>query len=458
MNLPTRTFTIALAIGTLFPAFPARADNWPQWRGPDGTGVSQEKDLPIVWHEGRGIDWKSPLPAWGTSTPAIWGDAIFVTSHTDKNELLLLKLHKKSGEILWTQNVGSGEARRDEGKSKGPSRDKQKFHLLHNLASPSPVTDGKTVVAHFGNGDLAAYDYDGKQLWKRNLQEDYGGYSIWWGHANSPVLYRDLVISVCMQDSLADLRDKPVESYLVAHDLKSGNERWKLIRTTKAKAEECDAYTTPLLVRRDSVADGAPRSGDLRSDGAPRSGDLQLVIMGGNQLDAYDPATGKQLWVLEGLVGGRTVTGPTAAHGLIYATRGLRGAMVAVDPSAGGELSKRSIVWEYEGGTPDTCCPVVWAELLFMVSDDGIARCLDARTRHLKWMQRLKGKYKASPIAAEGRVFFLNTEGLCTVISAAPRFDKLLENKLDDEFLASPAVSDGKIFLRGKNTLYCIGR
>ena len=435
--MKSHALAYALLLGAGLANF-AIADNWPQWRGPDGTGVSQEKDLPIVWHEGRGIDWKTPLPAWGTSTPAIWRDAIFITSHTDQNELVLLKINKKSGEIVWRQKVGSAEAPREEGKSKGPSRDKQKFHQLHNLASPSPVTDGTTVVVHFGNGDLAAYDYDGNQLWERNLQEDYGGYSIWWGHANSPVLYKNLVISVCMQDSLADLRDKPVESYLVAHDLKNGNERWKLTRTTKAKAEECDAYTTPLLLTT--------------------SGKQQLVIMGGNQLDAYDPATGKQLWVLEGLVGGRTVTGPTAAQGLIYATRGLRGAMVAVDPSAGGELSKRSIVWEYEGGTPDTCCPVVWAELLFFVSDDGIARCLDARTGHLKWSQRLKGKYKASPVAAEGRIFFLNTEGLCTVISAAPRFDKLLENQLDDEFLASPAISDGKIFLRGKNTLYCIGR
>lgn len=448
MNPFVKRVAISLSLA-LLPSW-SIADNWPQWRGHDGTGVSQEKDLPIVWHESRGIDWKTPLPAWGTSTPAIWGEAIFVTSHTEKNELLLLKLDKKTGQIVWTREVGSGKAPREEGKTKVPSRDKQKFHLLHNLASPSPVTDGKTVVAHFGNGDLAAYDFDGKQLWRRNLQEDYGGYSIWWGHANSPVLYKDLVISVCMQDSLADLRDKPVESYLVAHDLKSGNERWKLTRTTKAKAEECDAYTTPLLRRVEPQL-----SGDSRP---PLAGSAQLVIMGGNQLDAYDPATGKQLWMLEGLVGGRTVTGPTAAHGLIYATRGLRGAMVAVDPSAGGELSKRSIVWEHEGGTPDTCCPVVWAELMFFVSDDGIARCLDARTGHLKWMQRLKGKYKSSPIAAEGRVFFLSTAGLCTVISAAPRFDKLLENKLDDEFLASPAVSDGKIFLRGKNTLYCIGR
>lgn len=414
------------------------ADNWPQWRGPDGTGVSQELDLPIVWHESRGIVWKTPLPAWGTSTPAIWGEAVFVTSHTAENELLLLRLDAKTGEIVWKQIVGSGEAPRDRGKSKGPSRDKQKFHQLHNLASPSPVTDGKTVAVHFGNGDLAAFDFEGKRLWQRNLQEDYGGYTIWWGHANSPVLYKDLVISVCMQDSLADLRDKPVESYVVAHDLRSGKERWKLTRTTKAKAEECDAYTTPLLVTLNDKQ--------------------QLVIMGGNQLDAYDPATGKQLWVLEGLVGGRTVTGPTAAHGLVYATRGMKGEMIAVDPNSGGTLSRRNVVWEQQEGTPDTCCPVVWGELIFFISDSGIARCHDARSGQLRWTQRLKGSYKASPIAAEARVYFLNTEGLCTVISAAPRFDKLLENKLEDETIASPAVSDGKIFIRGKNTLYCIGR
>jgi outer membrane protein assembly factor BamB len=420
----------------------ALADNWPQWRGPEGTGVSQEKDLPVVWHEERGIVWKTPLPPWGTSSPAIWGDAIFVTSHNDQNELLLLKLEKKSGQLVWTQKVGSGEARREEGKGKGKgkgsSRDKQKFHQLHNLASPSPVTDGKTVVVHFGNGDLAAYDFEGQQLWKRNLQEDYGGYTIWWGHANSPVLYKNLVISVCMQDSLADLRDKPVESYLVAYELASGQERWKVVRTTKAKAEECDAYTTPLLTALNDRQ--------------------QLVVMGGNQLDAYEPATGKQLWVLEGLVGGRTVTGPTTAHGLVYATRGMKGAMIAVDSTAGGKLTNRNVVWQQEEGTPDTCTPVVWGELIFFVSDNGIARCHDAHTGQLRWTQRLKGNYKASPIAAEARVYFLNTEGLCTVISASPRFDKLLENKLNDETIASPAVSDGKIFIRGKNTLYCIGR
>jgi outer membrane protein assembly factor BamB len=420
--------SISLILSTL-----VSAADWPQWRGPEGTGVSPDKDVPIIWHEGRGIVWKCPLPEWGDSTPAIWGDAIFVTSHTPENKLLLLRIGKKSGEIVWTQDVGSGEAVRE-----APKRSTQKFHQLHNLASPSPVTDGETVVVHYGNGDLAAYDYDGQQLWKRNLQEDYGAYSIWWGHANSPVMASDLVISVCMQDSLADQQANPVESYLVAHELDSGEVRWKIPRMTKAKAEECDAYTTPLLARL--------------------HGKEQLVVMGGNQLDAYDPTTGKQLWFLDGLVGGRTVTGPTTADGLIFTTRGMRGELIAVDPSKQGELNHRDILWDYSEGTPDTCSPVVWNDLLFMVSDDGIARCLDAKSGHLEWKERLKGKYKASPIAADGRIFFLNTEGLTTVVSASPRFDKLVENQLDDETIASPAVSDGKIFIRGRKALYCVGR
>jgi outer membrane protein assembly factor BamB len=180
--------------------------------------------------------------------------------------------------------------------------------------------------------------------------------------------------------------------------------------------------------------------------------------MGGNQLDAYDPATGKQLWLLPGLVGGRTVTGPTVGDGTIFATRGLRGALFAVKPRPASELTFRDIQWSATEGTPDTCCPVAVSGLVFTVSDDGIARCYLASNGNLKWKERLRGKYKASPVAVEGRIFFLSTEGVCTVVSATPRFDKLVENQLQDETLASPAVAGGQFFLRGRKSLYCIGR
>jgi outer membrane protein assembly factor BamB len=410
-----------------------RADDWPQWRGPEGTGVSSERGVPIVWHEQRSIVWKCPLPEWGTSTPVIWGDCVFVTTHTADDRLLLLRIDKQSGQVVWTQEAGSGT-----GEHEGPKRQPRKVHRFYSPASPSPATNGQAVVAHFGNGDLAAYDFEGRRLWKRNLQDDYGAYTSWYGHANSPVIVGDIVISACMQDSIADLREPPVESYLVAHDLRSGDVRWKVSRQTKAEKEECDAYTTPLF--------------------CTLNGTKQLVVMGGNQLDAYDPASGRQLWLLPGLVGGRTVTSPTVANGMVFATRGLRGPLVAVRPQRVGEMNFRDIAWTYNEGSPDSCSPVVWNELIFTVTDDGIARCFDAAGGHLKWKERLKGQYKASPVAAEGRVFFLNIDGLCTVASASPRFDKLAENKLDDTTIASPALSSGRIFIRGSKTLYCIGR
>ncbi len=430
---------LAAAVLTTALSASAAAADWPQWRGPDGTGVSGAKGVPIVWHEQRAIAWKCTLPGSGNSTPAIWGNAIFVTAHTADDKLLLLRINKKNGEIDWTQEVGRGTAgpTREAG-APGPKRHPQKAHKFYSPASPSPVTDGKIVVVHFGNGDLAAYDFDGQELWKRNLQDDYGAYTSWYGHANSPVIAGDLVISVCMQDSLADLQPQPVESYLVAHDVRTGEVRWKVSRKSKAEAEQCDAYTTPLLTTLHSIR--------------------QLIVMGGNQLDAYEPATGRQLWLLSGLTGGRTVTSPTVGQNMIFATRGLRGPLFAVQPKREGEITFRDIAWSYSEGTPDSCSPLVWNDLLFTISDDGIARCFDAASGNLKWKERLKGQYKASPVAAEGRVFFLNIDGLCTVVSASPRFDKLVENKLDDQTIASPAISDARIFIRGQKTLYCIGR
>jgi len=361
----------------------------------------------------------------------MWGDAIFLTTQ-DGDKLLLLKLDRRSGRVAWTRQVGNGEARRE------APRKEQKFHRLHNLASPSPVTDGERVVVHFGNGDLAAYDFAGKQLWERDLQREHGTYTIWWGHANSPVLYKDLVISVCMQDSLTDLQNEPAPSYILAHDKRTGEQRWKTMRMTNAKAEECDAYTTPIFYEV--------------------NGRMQMVVMGADQLDAYDPEDGKRLWYLPGFAKGRLITGPTVGHELIYATQGMRGALVAVKPEGFGELPPSAIVWKETQGTPDSSSPVVWKDLIFWVADNGVVQCHDARTGKLQWKEKLRGDYKASPLAAAGRIYFLNLDGLCTVVAASPQFKRLAENKIDDKTIASPAVATGRIYLRGRKALYCIGR
>src|SRR5207248_852844 len=168
-------------------------DTWPQWRGPSGDSIAPNANLPTRWSKTENIAWKTPLPGWGTSTPAIWGDAIFVTTQ-EEDRLLLLRLDRGTGKVLWQSQVGQGTPRR-----KGPLGN-GRFHDEHNLATPSPVTDGLHVWVHFGNGDLVCYDFASAQVWAINLIQKYGPYTIWWGHGNSPVLVDDLIISVCMQD------------------------------------------------------------------------------------------------------------------------------------------------------------------------------------------------------------------------------------------------------------------
>jgi len=443
-TMTCRKAAVALAVVTIFlgsPSRPASAGDWPRWRGPQSNGACREVELPVAWSEGQGVGvvWKCELPPWGDSTPVIWGDAIFLTSQTDDGKLLLLKISKSKGKIEWTSQVGSGKAEAVKLYRKtGEERRSQKFHSDHNYASPSCVTDGEVVIAHFGSGDLAGYDFEGKQLWRRNLQEDCGPYTIWWGHANSPELYQDLVISICLQDSCADLPGKPSPSYLIAHDRRTGGVRWKALRPTQAQAESCDAYTTPLVWQNGRRT--------------------EVVVMGGQILDAYDPLTGQRLWYLPELVGNRVITGPVAAGGMLCATQGMRQAMLAVKPSGDGKRSRDDIVWKSDQGTPDSPTPTVWNDLLFLVSDNGIARCLDAASGRLVWKERLKGDYRASPLAAEGRVYFLNTKGLTTVLAASPRYDRLTENQLDDITFASPVASDGRLFLRGRRWLYCLGK
>lgn len=427
-------FTTALCAGSPRSAL---AENWPNWRGPEGNGVSRETGLPVTWSEKAGIAWKCPLPQWGTSTPAIWGDSIFLTSHVDDQRLVLVKINKKTGQIVWTREVGTGKTDRQPLTLKSKDqRGRQAFHNTQNLASPSPVTDGEVVVVHFGNGDLAAYDFEGQRLWIRNLQKEHGQYTIWWGHANSPVLCGDLVISVCMQDTCADLTDQRAPSYLVAHDKRTGQEKWKTLRPTDALAEYGDSYTTPLLWKN-----------------GPRT---ELIVMGGQILDGYDPATGKRLWNLSGLEGNRVITGPVIADGVLYLTQGMRKPVLAVKLGGEGDRPKEDILWHFDRGTPDTPTPVVSGGLLFLVTDNGIAKCLDAKTGELQWEQRLKGEYRASPLAAEGRIYFLNMKGLATVVAASKRFERLADNQLDDDTIASPLASDGKLFVRGHKSLYCL--
>ena len=392
----------------------------------------------MAWTKTSGVVWRCPLPEWGDSTPVVWDDSIFLTTQVDNQKLLLLKISKRTGRIEWTRQVGVGVTPNTalQGKN-GDQRRQQWFHESHNYASPSPVTDGELIVVHFGNGDLAAYDFDGKQLWHRNLQKDYGDYTIWWGHANSPVLYdepRDLGLHaglLCRPagQAVAELRRGPRQTDRPASAGRRCARRQPATRT---------AIPTPL-----------------RSCGA--HGDrLELVVMGGQILDAYDPESGRRLWYLPDLIGSRTITGPVAAEEMIYATQGMRQPLLAVRPGGEGKRPRQDVVWQSDRNTPDSSTPVVWGQFLFLVTNDGTARCLDALTGRPQWKERLKGSYRASPLAADQHVYFLNTEGVTTVVAASPHFERLAENRLDDETLASPIASDGRIYIRGRKALYCL--
>ncbi len=407
------------------PTDPAPQDVWPQWRGPTHDSVSPTADLPTRWSPTENVVWKTPLPGRGYSTPAIWKDAIFVSAQ-DGERLLLLRLDRVSGKIVWQREVGKGTPRRT-GKP-GPNR----FHDENNMASPSPVTDGRHVWIHFGNGDLACYDFDGNRTWAVSLTERFGPYTIWWGHANTPCLFGDLLITACMQDPRGGGK-----SYVVAHDKRTGKEKWLVQRDTGATSEPADSYTTPLLRRQ----------GDR----------TELIVFGGNVLDAYDPATGKQLWQCRAFNGNRVIPTPVAAGNTVFAIEGMRGPLVAVRAGGQGDVTATHVRWKYTGATPDSASPVATNGLVFLANNVGIAICLDAATGKEVWKQRLGRTFRATPLVAGKRVYFFTKEGKTAVVEAARTFRVIAESDLGEDTMASPAVAGGDLFIRTQGHLYRIG-
>lgn len=399
---------------------------WPQWRGPTGDSIAPGKGLPVHWSATENVTWKVPLPGWGNSTPAIWRDAIFVTTQDD-DRLALLKLNAKTGKIDWQREVGRGTPRRS-----GPVGN-NRFHEENNMASPSPVTDGKHVWVHFGTGVLACYDFAGERVWSLNMTERYGPYTIWWGHANSPVLFRDLLISICIQDPKGG-----GQSYVVAHDKLTGQERWLVKRDTGATSEPADAYTTPLLYNHD--------------------GRTELIVFGGNVLDAYDPATGKRLWHCAPFRGNRVISGPTIAHDTVFAIQGMRGPLFAIRAGGSGDVTATHVRWKYEGGTPDAPTPLVANGLVFLATNTGVALCLDAATGRELWKERLGQGFRASPLAAGGKVYFFSKEGKAAIVDAVRQFKVIARADLGEEIVASPAAAAGDLFVRTRGHIYRIGR
>lgn len=412
-----------VAVGVLLAGLgrAASAENWPQWRGPQLNGVSREANLPLRWTQQENVAWKLALPGRSGSTPIVWGDRIFLNV-AEGDEIALWTLDRQSGQVLWKKRLGGGN----------------QTVRKHNMSSPSPVTDGKTVWVLTGTGVLKAFDFTGRELWMRDLQKDYGPFGLNHGYGSSPLLFAGSLFIPVLHGMKTD-----DPSYLVRVDGATGKSLWRVERPTSAQQESPDAYTTPALARRGKEA--------------------EIVVSGGDVVTGHDPATGRELWRANGLNPTndpwyRIVASPVVNGDLVYAPTRVR-PMLALRTGGRGDVTQSARVWSFDNG-PDVPTPVSDGKLLYVVNDKGIVWALDAATGKVVYgPERLKpGTYSASPVLADGRVYVTNEDGLTSVFKAGPRFELLAENHLEDYTLSSPAVSEGQIFLRTASHLYAIGQ
>jgi len=399
------------------------ADNWPQWRGPSLNGVSSEKNLPIKWTAADNIAWKLPVPSRSGATPIIWNDHIFlnVALEDAAGELELWCVDRAKGTVAWKRPLSGGNNRQRK----------------QNMSSPSPVTDGKSVLALTGTGMLKAFDFAGKELWSRDIQHDYGRFGLNWGYASSPLLHGDAVFVQVLHGMKTD-----DPSYLLRIDKASGKTVWKVERPTDAIRESPDAYTTPALLQYGKTT--------------------EIVITGGDVVTGHDPATGKELWRSRGLnpqnsPWNRIVASPVIAGGVIVAPTRER-PMLGLKPGGRGDITETHRLWSSDLG-PDVPTPVSDGKLLFAVRDNGVVHALDLQSGRVVWgPERLKpGTYSASPILADGRIYVTSEEGITSVFSAGGKFELLAENAVDEYTLSSVAISQGQIFLRTDKHLFAIG-
>ena len=417
--------SLLVALAPLFLSAPAPTiENWPEWRGPEHDGVSNEHGLPAEWGPDRNIAWKLPLPGMGSATPVVWGDRIFLTS-ADQDDLVLLCV-STAGKELWRRKVGSGKvrARGDEG----------------NGASASPSTDGKYVYAFVGTGDLGCYDFSGKEIWKFNAQERYGKFNIQFGMHSSPVLFEDKLYLALLHSG---------GHWVIALDKKTGADVWKVERQSDGIVECEQSYASPVLWQNGSSA--------------------YLVVHGNDYTTAHSLENGKELWRLGDLNPKgdrynryfRFVASPVAYKDLIVVPTAKRGPVVGVKPDSTGfiKTGDSGEQWRRPKNTPDVPCPLVYDGVVYLCDENGNFTGIDAKGGGDLFDQSIhRSRYRASPVYADGKIYLTARDGVVTVVKAGRTFEKIAENKLPDQFTASPAIAGGRIYLRGFGALYAIGR
>ena len=420
------------------------ADDWPHWRGPSASGVSSETGLPAEWSDTRGVAWKAQIRGVGISSPIVSGNQVFVTSQLGRGVarpgprlfqsgdartagevplsegappdarggtvFLVSAFDRVSGQRLWEHELPAEGAL-------------PPVHEKHNLATPSPVTDGTRVYAWFGTGQIIALDRSGKRLWTRNLAAEYGPFQITWGHSSSPTVYRDTVILICYHERT---------SYLLALDARTGANRWKVDRPAGTIS-----YSTPLVVE---TGEGA-----------------ELIVNSSAGVSGHDPSTGRQLWHFQE-TNRYPVPMPLQHDGVIYTSRGYRSSpFMAIRPGGTGEIADSHVLWRVPSGGPYVSSLVHYDGLIYMIGDVGVLTVTDAKTGERMFQERLGGVYSASPVAADGKIYFLSENGETVVLAAGRTPHVLARNRLSARQLASPAIAGGRLFIRSDDTLYAIG-
>ena len=404
-----------------------RAENWPGWRGPSGDGVSAGKGIPTKWSSTENIAWKIAVPGEGHSSPIVWGDKVFLTSSlTEKNKRILLCIDRLSGQTVWQRDVVQSPP--------------ETIHRLNSRASGTPATDGKQVYVTFmrAEGDeviapnvgserlitpgkiiVAAYDLDGNEKWKTNVGDFVSAH----GFNTCPVLFEDLVILNGDHDG---------DAYLVALDRQSGRERWRTRRENKTRS-----YVTPIIREIDGIT--------------------QMILSGSLCVASYDPRNGKRHWIVDGPTE-QFVASMVYDGKYVFATGGYpERHTLAIRPGGKGNVTDTHIAWRTTRGAAYVPSPIISGRYLLMVADSGIASCFEARTGKRHWMERLPGGHSPSPVSADGLVYFVSDRGVTTVIRPSETFAVIAKNELGEPVSASPAISQGQIFLRTHQHLYCIG-
>ncbi len=399
--------TSGLQLRAVLPA-PGAERQWPRFRGPTGQGESDQKDLPTTWNKsGENIRWRTPVPGRGNSSPIVWGQHIFLTSAGLKgNERQLLCFRLADGKQLWSRQVP-------------PQQPEPGVRDKNGFASSTPVTDGERVIAFLGSCGLACFDFKGNLLWHHadlKVRTTHGT-------GSSPLLYKDLVILAQDQNQ--------AESIFLALDKRSGKRVWQ------AKRSRAMTWSTPVVIR----------AGDRD----------ELLVVGAETVRGYDPATGKELWSLRGPTV-EVIPALVVGKDLIYSASGRNGPILAFRPGGAGDVTKTHLVWRTVRAGPHVPSPGLVNGRLYVANDTGIVTCLDAASGKLVYQERLNDRFSASPLVANGLLYFCGESGVTYVVRAGDRLEVIAENDLGSPILASPAAIDGMILLRTQTELACVGK